>query len=126
MSWILKKCVFGSSWWKIHNRDFQQPQCLFFQEKYDELPESVAFGQKLMYFTDQNGPWRGGRPHKNEFWVFSNAEMNLTNNCSGKSRWKKWGYLPSFFPELESLHSLKKPIFRILCWSQQEICKFYM
>ena len=26
------------------------------QKKYDELSEMVAFGQKLRYFTDQNGP----------------------------------------------------------------------
>ena len=31
----------------------------------DELSESVAFGQKLRYFIDQNGPKRG--PHENEF-----------------------------------------------------------
>ena len=42
--------------------------CLL-SKKYDELSESVAFGQKLRYFTDQNGP-RGGEgrgPHENEF-----------------------------------------------------------
>ena len=36
-----------------------------FLGKYDELSESVAFGQKLKYFTDQNGT--KGEPHKNEF-----------------------------------------------------------
>ena len=29
---------------------------MYFLEKYDELSESVAFGQKLMYFADQNVP----------------------------------------------------------------------
>ena len=38
------------------------PNCL---EKYDELSESVAFGQKLRYFTDQNGPNEG--QYENEF-----------------------------------------------------------
>ena len=47
-------------------------------EKYDQLPESVDFCQNLRYFTDQNGP--KGRPHKNEFWVFSNTKMNVTNS----------------------------------------------
>ena len=42
-----------------------QPQRVSFLEKYDELSELVAFGQKLRYFTDQNGP-KGG-PHENEF-----------------------------------------------------------
>ena len=31
----------------------------------------------MKYFTDQNGP-KGG-PIENEFWVFSNSEMNVTN-----------------------------------------------
>ena len=29
-------------------------------------------------FTDQNEP--KGEPHENEFWVFSNSEMNVTNS----------------------------------------------
>ena len=36
-----------------------------FLEKYDELSEWVNSGQKLRYFTDQNGPKEG--PHENEF-----------------------------------------------------------
>ena len=36
---------------------------LLSREKCDELSETVAFGQKLRYFTDQNGP-KGG-PHEN-------------------------------------------------------------
>ena len=39
--------------------DFSLPQGTYFLEKYDKLPESEAFGQKLGYFTDQNGP-KGG------------------------------------------------------------------
>ena len=34
-------------------------------EKYDELSESVTFGEKLKYFTNQNGS-KGGA-HENEF-----------------------------------------------------------
>ena len=37
----------------------------------------VAFGQKLRYFADLNGPKEG--PHENEFWLFSYSEMNITN-----------------------------------------------
>ena len=62
MNWSLKKWLFGDGWTKP-NIDFWQLQDVYFLEKYDELPESVAFGQKLRYFTDQNGP-RGG-PRKN-------------------------------------------------------------
>ena len=49
---------------------------VYFLEKCAELSESAAFGQNLRYFTDQNGS-KGG-PYKNEFWVFSNSEMNIT------------------------------------------------
>ena len=38
----------------------------------------VVFGQILIYLTDQNGPKEG--PLENEFWVFSNSEMNITNS----------------------------------------------
>ena len=51
MSWSLRKWIFGSGEWTKYNIDFY-----YFLEKYDELSESVAFGQKLRYFTDQNGP----------------------------------------------------------------------
>ena len=55
MSWSLKKWVFGEGWTKPYI-NFWQPQDVYFLEKYDELSELVAFGQKLRYFTDQNGP----------------------------------------------------------------------
>ena len=67
MSWNLNKWVFGSGEWTKHNIDF----C-------DELFESVAFGHKLRYIPDQNGPRWG--PHENEFRIFSNSEMNVTNS----------------------------------------------
>ena len=54
---------------------FLEPQDVYFLEKYDQLPELVAFGQKLRYFTDQN--WLKGGPHENEFWVFSNTKWML-------------------------------------------------
>ena len=34
------------------NIDFQQPQDVYFLEKYDELSKSVAFDQKLRYFSE--------------------------------------------------------------------------
>ena len=37
-------------------------QAVLFLEKYDELSNSIAFGQKVRYFTDQNGD-----EHENEF-----------------------------------------------------------
>ena len=53
-----KKSVLGSGGWIKHNIDFKSTEGIFFLEKYDELPASVAFGQKLRYFADQNGPKR--------------------------------------------------------------------
>ena len=60
----LKIWVFGSGGWTKHNIDFYYPHGVYFLEKCDELFESVAYGQKLRYFTDQNGP---KRPYENEF-----------------------------------------------------------
>ena len=60
-----KKWGLGSGGWTKHNINFQQPQGAYFLETYDELSKSVAFGQKLRYFTDQNGPKWG--PLGNKF-----------------------------------------------------------
>ena len=64
MQWSLKKWLFGDGWTKA-NRDFWQLQGVYFLEKYNELSELVAFGQRFGYFTDQNGT--NGGPHENEF-----------------------------------------------------------
>ena len=45
-----------------NNVDFQSSQAVLFLEKYDKLSNSMTFGQKLRYFTDQNG-----HEHENEF-----------------------------------------------------------
>ena len=48
---------------------------------YNRKNQSIqinSFCPKLRYFTDQNES-KGG-PHENEFWVFSNTEMNVTNS----------------------------------------------
>ena len=37
-----------------------------------------SFCPKLRYFIDQNRPKEG--PHQNEFWLFSNTKMNVTNS----------------------------------------------
>ena len=50
-----KKWAFGHGRTKP-NIDLQQPQVVYFLEKYDDLSESVAFGQKLRYYTDHKGP----------------------------------------------------------------------
>ena len=55
MSWSLKKWVLAPSEWTKRKIDFQEPQGVYFLEKCDDLSESVAFGQELRYFTDQNG-----------------------------------------------------------------------
>ena len=38
---------------------------MYFLDKYDELSKLVAFGQKLRYFTEQNGQKK--EAHENEF-----------------------------------------------------------
>ena len=66
MSWSLKKWLFGFGGWKKHNIDFKiLSKSINFLEKYDELSESVAFGQKLRCFTAQNEA--KGEPHENDF-----------------------------------------------------------
>ena len=57
-----KKWVFDYGKRTKHNVDFQSSQAVLFLEKYGELSNSMAFGQKLRYFTDQNGD-----EHENEF-----------------------------------------------------------
>ena len=64
-----KKKVFGSDWSTKHNIDCWSPQGVYFLEKCDELSESVALGQKLRYFADQNGPAVG----PDEIWICSHA-----------------------------------------------------
>ena len=78
-SWSLKKWVFGFCEWTKHNIDFKEPQGIYFLGKHDELSESVAFGQKLRYFTDQNEPKLG--LHKGKFltiFKFRNEFYNQT------------------------------------------------
>ena len=67
----------------------------------------VDFGQKLTYFTEQNGP--EGGPHENEFWVFSNSKKNITNSLIGKSIWKNGIIcLVSMFPSWVMVLKLSK------------------
>ena len=69
---------------------------------------------------------------ENEFWVFSNSEMNFTNRYSRRSRWKKFGVIcvvsmfPSWVMILKCYDPLiveKSEFFAILCWSQQKNLK---
>ena len=64
MSWSIKNGIWLRRLDK-HYIDFVVPQGVYYLEKSDELSESVAFGQKLSHFTDQDGP-KGGA-HENEF-----------------------------------------------------------
>ena len=56
MSWSVKKWVFGSDGQTKYYRDFQSLQGVYLLEKHDKQFKLVTFGQKLSYFTDQNGP----------------------------------------------------------------------
>ena len=64
MSWSIKNGIWLRRLDK-HYIDFVVPQEVYYLEKSDELSESVAFGQKLSYFTDQDGPKGGAQ--ENEF-----------------------------------------------------------
>ena len=68
MRWSLKH---GYIWLRRLDRTlcrFLVTQGVCVLEKYDELSELVAFGQKLSHFTDQNGQKKGGvGPDENEF-----------------------------------------------------------
>ena len=46
----------------------------------DKILISQLSPPKFKYFTDQNVP-KGGDPHENEFWYFSNMKMNITNRA---------------------------------------------
>ena len=56
MSWSIENWVFGFGRWTKHSIDFSSLQSVYCLKKYDELSKSVAFAQKLRYFTDQNRP----------------------------------------------------------------------
>ena len=79
--------------------------CLL-SKKCDKLSESVAFGQQLSYFVDQNGTkeW----PHKNEFWVFLKSEMNITNRSKKVDEKSGAFSLVSMFPSWVMVLKLSK------------------
>ena len=84
--------------------------------KYDKLSKSVALGQKLRYFTDQNQP--RGEPHENGLWEFRNECYKQT----GRSRWKNGVIcLVSVLTSWAMVLKLSKKVnFLQLYWPQQE------
>ena len=86
-----------------NNLGFQSSQAVLFLEKHDELSNPMNFGQKLSYFTDQNG-----HEHEDEFLTI----LKFRNECyrqSGKDRWKMISFVqfPCSLPELWSLTFLQ-------------------
>ena len=70
---------FGSQFdWKSKTSLFTFLNVYVFWIERDKILISQVSPLKFRYFTDQNGPKRG--PYKNEFWHFSNTEMNITNS----------------------------------------------
>ena len=65
MSWGLKNGYLAPADEQNIVQIFSSLSSYYFLEKHDELSELVGFGQKLRYFTAQNGPKWG--PHENEF-----------------------------------------------------------
>ena len=75
---------------------------------------SAGFDQTLRYFTDRNGP-KGGL-HENEFWAFSNSEMNVTNREKKVDEKNRVSYLVSMFPSYIMVLKLPKKVhFMQLC-----------
>ena len=68
----------------------------FCLENFEKLFRFVASGQKVRYFTDQNGPNGGGGHMKMNLCLFSNSGISVTDSLSEKSRLKKWGHLSNF------------------------------
>ena len=65
---------------------------------------------------------QGGGPHENEFWAFSNSEMNITNRLEKVDKKNGVICLVSMRPsELWSINCLTSAFFAILCLPQQEI-----
>ena len=60
---------------------------------------------------------------ENEFWVFSNSEMNFTNRYSRRSRWKKFGVIcvVSMFPSWVMILKLSKKVH--FCQFCADLCK---
>ena len=103
MSWVLKNGYLVPTGWQSIT-------------KYDKLSKSVAFGQKLRYFTDQNQP--RGEPHENGLWEFRNECYKQT----GRSRWKNGVIcLVSVLTSWAMVLKLSKKVnFLQLYWPQQE------
>ena len=68
----------------------------------------VGFDQILRYFTGQNGP-KGG-PHENEFWVFSNSEVNITVRSEKVDEKNGVNCLVSQFPSWVMVLKLSKKV----------------
>ena len=99
-----KKWAFGHGRTKP-NIDLQQPQVVYFLEKYDDLSESVAFGQKLRYFTDHRGPM--GDCVKINFEYFQIQKRMLQKNQIKNEVIQFSCSLPELWP----LNCLRKYIF---------------
>ena len=61
---------------------------MYYAERYYELSESVAFGQKLRYFTDQNGSM--GDHMKMNFEYFQIQKLMLQMVGAEKVEKKVW------------------------------------
>ena len=90
-------------------------QGVYFLKTYDELSKSVTFGEKLRYFTDQNGTMGG--PQENEFWVFWNSEMNATNSAEKVDEKNRVDCLVFMFPSWVMVLKLPKKVHFLQIWA---------
>ena len=63
---------------RTKNMDFRCPPCIHFPQKYDHIRPQ-------------------GRPHENEFKLFSNTKNKCHKSWNWKGRWKNWVWFPDFF-----------------------------
>ena len=61
---------------KTQYRLLATSSCLLYRKVWQPV-RIDSFWSKIEYFTDQNGP--KGKPQGNEFGLFSNSDINVTN-----------------------------------------------
>ena len=91
---------------------------LLFRNLYWAAKISSLWPQIEVFYRPE---WTKGRPHENEFWVYSNSEMNVRAEKVDEKNVKVLWFLPELWP----INCPKTCIFAILCCPQQEASVFW-
>ena len=78
--------------------------------------QNGSFCPKLSYFTYQNGP-KGG-PHQNEFWLFPNTKMNVTDRVEKVDETNGIICVVSMFPSCVMVCKLSKKWYFLQLWAE--------